>query len=266
MKTTFFKISLFFLIHTLSSVSFAADIIYDRLAGSDRLMIDISYKSKINDEFYTNKDQSCSKGLDDCIDDINSWINSMQNEINGQKYLSQFSNVPPHIYKPKLVEEFTKRYNKWSSEVKAGNMCYFLNLWILRSYNTNFYSLANQDLAIGNVANFQNQALVFDQFPGFGYVMLARNGKKLDLIPNNFITQSVYTRYQKFNNVSDSDLRPKLKICGQFLARYNGAAKEGTVPIQEPVFIFEASKPVEVIDPKTLKTLDTIPDEWFGYK
>ena len=264
MKITSSKMALFFLIYALSSISFAADIIYDRLALSDRQMIDIAKAWKFEKD--PNRDQACLNGLNSCVDDINSWLTSIQSEAEGKKYLSQFSDVPPHIYKPKLAEEFKKRYTKWSEQVKAGNICYLIDLWVLRSYNSNFYSLANQDLAIGNVANYQNQALVFDQFPGFGYVMLARNGKKLDLIPNNFITQSVYTRYQKFNNVSDSDLRPKLKICGQFSARYAGAAKEGTVPIQEPAFIFEANKSVEVIDPKTLKTLDTIPDEWYGYK
>ena len=111
------------------------------------------------------------------------------------------------------------------------------------------------------------------------YIM--ENGKFLAPIPAQIFGEESYKKYAAYAEKSFEN-RPALKICGKPAGDYNsylsslkrkviaepavGEPPPGPPEMVNPTPVtnlFKITKPIEVVQPPTMKKIDTIPSEWF---
>jgi hypothetical protein len=262
MKTTSSKLALIFLA-TFSSISFAADIVFQRLSAPDKAIVEDAQVGKIAGD----NGSACFRNGDLCAITLNSWVSGLPTDSEGKKYLATVMSEPPHIRNPKMVDEFKARYAKWSNSIQQNGVCHLIDYWSFQYVNTGYVLMSN-DLSVD--AAFKDATRVFTANLK-GYIRVANNGKFLNLIPSQFVSQAVYKRLSAYSENRDENTRPLVKICGSFTGTYdenltweqNPKKTYAPLPL---VYVFEISKPIEFVNPKTLSTLDTVPSEWYGYK
>lgn len=182
-------------------------------------------------------------------------------------FQSSISEKPPHIQQEIVAAAFKKSYERVTATLTGKSVCYFYKPWSLTYLNGKYYLNQEQisfpdNEYIGFTPSGSPTIFGADLFTGQGY--LSMNGKMSAPIPAKIMGDANYARFAKYANIPEGPSRPILKICGLPKGDYLIPLAPNAPPwaTQELHTLFELSKPIEVVQPPSMKRLDTLPLEW----
>ena len=218
---------------------------------------------------------------------------SWQDDLNGQPvremldlaarkaYAESLAGQAPHLQQEIAKKAFAARYAQLQELVASKNICFIYRHWKLEFLNDKYHLSGGNGkhtsvrMNLKSSANFEARVMPADDT----YIM--ENGKFLAPIPPQIFGEENYKKYAAYAEKSFED-RPALKICGKPAGDYNsylsslkrkviaepavGEPPPGPPEMVNPTPVtnlFKITKPIEVVQPPTMKKIDTIPSEWF---
>ena len=198
-------------------------------------------------------------------------------DLNARKaYLSSLDGKPPHVQIQISKDAFSARYSQLKQLVAAKNLC-FLAPWKLQFVDNQYHFSGGNDrhtevrLNLLSTNNYSTQLFRGDDT----YLIL--NGKFFAPVPTQLMTDEIYKKYAGYSERPE-EKRTKLKVCGKLKGGYETYLESmatapkapldpnviyGPVAVNTIANLFELAKPIEIVEPPSMKRLDTIPPEWF---
>ena len=188
-------------------------------------------------------------------------------------YLSSIDGKPPHVQQQITKDAFTARYDQLKKLVESKNLC-FIAPWKLQ-FVDNQYHFAGGN---GRHTSVRTNDMI-RVFPATD-IYLLMGGKFFAPVPAQTMTDEVYKKFASYSERPDNEARTMLKLCGKFKGEYNRyllsiapppkpvdpngppPAPPEMVSPTEVKSLFELTKPIEIVEPPSMKRLDTIPVEW----
>ena len=231
------------------------DIIYSELKPSDKpIIIDL-----VSHRLPKDRGSKCPN-TDLCQYVLSAWVNGLNEEIDGRKYLQALDNKPPHIKNQILAADFSKRYEQLSSQ-KNNNICIDDPKWELFN-NKSGYFFGQENGFPGDVNVFTHDS------PFSGGLILRDNQKLLQKVPNEFITEDVFT---KLKTLLGQDRF--MRFCGKATASFDFQkyAKRKIDPSEimqrggvfPYIYEFTVERPIEFFKKGDKKPTLTIPLSWY---
>jgi hypothetical protein len=181
--------------------------------------------------------------------------------------LSELKGKPPHVQEQVIDAAFHKQYAKVKDSLQGKSICYLYKPWKL-NYSEGKYLLSKENVGTRNQFHLAfSEALYGTSGPARSVmgtkVYPSKNGKFVVPISPTVMGDANYTRFAKYADVPWGPTRPVLKICGMPRDWYSRPLNPGEPVGPEPIeILFELSKPIEVVQPPSMKRIDTIPLEW----
>ena len=214
-------------------------------------------------------------------DDLNAQpVREMLDLAARKAYAESLAGQAPHLQQEIAKKAFAARYAKLQELIAGKNICFIYRPWRLEFIDDRYHISGGNGkhtsvlMNLKSSSNFQTSVV-----PGDTYII--ENGKFLAPIPAKIFGDENYKKYAAYAE-KPSEMRPALKICGKPAGEYNKylfslekkevaenavgeppAAPPELPALQQVANIFQITKPIEVVQPPTMKKIDTIPSGWF---
>ena len=267
---------------TVAMYQASDEILLENLDSSDYPILNDIFASAGGGKSYCPDTTECTQFVfKSWQDDLNAQpVREMLDLAARKAYAESLAGQAPHLQQEIAKKAFTARYAKLQELIAGKNICFIYRPWRLEFMDDRYHISGGNGKHTSVLMNLKSSGnFEASVVPGDTYIK--ENGKFLAPIPAKIFGDENYKKYAAYAE-KPSEMRPALKICGKPAGEYNkylfslekkvvveaavGAPPEAPPELpalQQVANIFQITKPIEVVQPPTMKKIDTIPSEWF---
>lgn len=267
---------------TVTMYQASDEILLENLDSSDYPILNDIFASAGGGKSYCPDTTECTQFVfKSWEDDLNAQPTREMLDLPARKaYAESLAGQAPHLQQEIAKKAFAARYAQLQELVASKNICFIYRHWKLEFLNDKYHISGGNGKHTSVHMNLKSsQNFNASVVPGDTYII--ENGKFLVPIPAQIFGEENYKKYAAYAARPVED-RPALKICGKPAGEYNtyllsiekkvvietvvGGPPEAPPEMVAPqpvANVFKITKPIEVVQPPTMKKIDTIPPEWF---